>query len=252
MPIARRRRVAVVLVVIASLVVGVAALIAAAAGDVERIDGYWTSATLTDEGLEVVEVIDYDFGPQLRRGIYREIPDLIPTSVIVTSPTAPTDTLVTDYFSHHEIRVGDPLVTISGRHRYRLEYTIERSAVVQNGLFSWDAVGLEWTVPIRDIDVHLAVPAPTDIACVQGDPWSPDDCAVASSTTGALTFDLADLSAGRGATVSARIGSGAVPALPIEPSGPADDPGSGVLAPAFIATIAALIGGLIAIVATRR
>ena len=76
MPISRRRRRAVIFVIISSLGVGLAALVAAAAGDTERIGSYWISGELTDEGLTVVEVIDYDFGVESRRGIYRNVPDL--------------------------------------------------------------------------------------------------------------------------------------------------------------------------------
>ena len=81
MPISRRRRRAVIFAVISSLGVGLAALVAAAGGDTERIGSYWISGELTDEGLAVVEVIDYDFGVESRRGIYRNVPDLVDGSV---------------------------------------------------------------------------------------------------------------------------------------------------------------------------
>ena len=77
MPISRRRRLAIAALLVASLVVAGATALVGLAADTERIDGYWVSATLTDDGLEVVEVIDYDFGPNPRRGIFRRIPDMV-------------------------------------------------------------------------------------------------------------------------------------------------------------------------------
>ncbi|MGB0500742.1 MAG: DUF2207 domain-containing protein, partial [Acidimicrobiales bacterium] len=212
MPISRRRRRAVVFVIISSLGVGLAALVAAAAGDTERIGSYWISGELTDEGLTVVEVIDYDFGVESRRGIYRNVPDLVDGSVRVSSPTAPAPVRITESFFDHEIRIGHPQITISGRHRYRIQYTLHRDAVVQDGFFSWDAVGLEWTVPIEEATVFVALPNPTSTNCRAGTPWSSSDCPLTTLASGALRIDLADLDAKEGATVSASLGTGGIPA----------------------------------------
>jgi len=252
MPISRRRRRAVIFVIISSLGVGLAALVAAAAGDTERIGSYWISGELTDEGLTVVEVIDYDFGVESRRGIYRNVPDLVDGSVRVSSPTAPATVRITESFFDHEIRIGNPQITISGRHRYRIQYTLHRDAVVQDGFFSWDAVGLEWTVPIEEATVFVALPNPTSTNCRAGTPWSSSDCPLTTLASGALRIDLTDLDAKEGATVSASLGTGGIPALPNPPGGAADDPGSGLFAPALIATLAALIGAAVGTVLVRR
>ncbi len=252
MPISRRRRRAVIFVIISSLGVGLAALLAAAGGDTERIGSYWISGELTDEGLAVVEVIDYDFGVESRRGIYRNVPDLVDGSVRVSSPTAPDNVRITESFFDHEIRIGNPQITISGRHRYRIQYTLHRDAVVQNGFFSWDAVGLEWTVPVEEATVFVALPEPTGTNCRAGTPWFSKGCSLTTLASGALRIDLADLDANEGATVSASLGSGVIPALPSAPSGAAEDPGSGVVAPALIAVLAALAGAAAATMLVRR
>ena len=44
----------------------------------------------------------------------------------MSSPTAPDDFRVTDSGFNTEIRIGDPSVTIDGRHRYRIEYILDR------------------------------------------------------------------------------------------------------------------------------
>ena len=252
MPISRRRRRAVIFATISSFAIGLGALAAAAGGDTERIGSYWISGELTDEGLAVVEVIDYDFGVESRRGIYRNVPDLIEGSVRVSSPTAPDNVRITESFFDHEIRIGNPQITISGRHRYRIQYTLNRDAVVQNGFFSWDAVGLEWTVPIEEATVFVALPEPTGTNCRAGTPWSSTGCSLTTLASGALRTDLTDLAAGEGATVSASLGSGGIAALPSAPSGAAEDPGSGLVAPTLIAVLAALAGAAAATVLVRR
>ncbi|MEM9464228.1 MAG: DUF2207 domain-containing protein [Actinomycetota bacterium] len=255
MPITRRRLVALVLVIGASIAAAVAAALVSLGGDTERIDGYWVSARLTDDGLVVTEVIDYDFGPNLRRGIYRTVPGVVPGSVAVSSPTAPDGFVATEGFVDTEIRIGDPAVTIRGRHRYRIDYTLDRATLVQSDLLSWDAVGLDWTVPITDVEVFLAVPgglAGPD--CRRGTPWDSAGCAVDDRGDGLYAYTVDSLDIGEGVTVSgatapstAMAGAG-----PIAPSGPATDPGAGVLAPALITLIGALLAGIVATFVVRR
>ena len=123
---------------------------------------------------------------------------------------------------------------------------------MQNGFFSWDAVGLEWTVPIEEATVFVALPEPTGTNCRAGTPWFSKGCSLTTLASGALRIDLADLDANEGATVSASLGSGVIPALPSAPSGAAEDPGSGVVAPALIAVLAALAGAAAATILVRR
>ena len=254
MPITRRRRLAVVIVIGLSLVAALAAALASLAGDYERIDGYWASARLTDDGLVVTEVIDYDFGPQSRRGIYRNIPGVLPGTVSVSSPTAPDEFRVTEGFIETEIRIGDPSITISGRHRYRIDYTLVRETILQGGLVSWDGVGFEWTVPIDDVEVWLAVDGGlTDPSCERGTPWDSSGCDLVGTEDGLYRAALGDLDAGHGVTVSGVAPGGAPAAIsPLPPSGPAVDPGSGAALPMLITFIGVLLSGLAATILVRR
>ncbi len=255
MPISRRRRVAVVLVVGLSLIVGVAVGIVAAGADTERIEGYWAGAVLTEEGLLVTEVIDYDFGPNPRRGIFRHIPDLIPGSVTASSPTAPDQFTVTDRFVDTEVRIGDPAVTITGRHRYRIDYTLAVDAVLQDGLFSWDAIGTEWPVPISDVEVRLVVAGDLELpGCQHGTPWDSDPCGIEAIGDGRFASSVGELAPGEAVTVSGRLAADGDPieVFPVPPSGPAEDPGTGFVRPALVAVVAALLGGAVATVANRR
>ena len=255
MPITRRRSLAVVVVVVASLIAAGGAALVALGGDTERVGGYWTSAQLTDDGLRVIEVIDYDFGPAQRRGIFRTVPGIVPGSITVSSPTAPDDFTATEGFTETRIRIGDPSITINGRHRYRIDYTLERSTVVQNGLLSWNGVGLDWTVPISDIDIWLAVDGGlAGAACFQGTPWDAEECDVDQVGAGLYRTTIDSLGIGEGVTVSGTTSPGldAADPPPDPPTGAATDPGSGVLVPVLLTLPTVLLAGLAATIAVRR
>ena len=254
MPIIHRRRIAVLALLIASLVFGGVIALASAIGDTERITAYWVGAVLTDDGLYVTEVIDYDFGAEPRHGIYRRIPDADPSSLSVGSPTAPAKASITDSQWAASTRIGDPDVTIVGRHRYRIDYLLPFDTVVSDGLFAWNAIGDEWTVPIRNVRITVAMAADLDPAqCLHGDRWSPEDCALQSPGSGQYTTSVQSVGPGQGVTISGPITLGDPPdMLPVPPSVAISDPGTGILKPFVAATAAAILGGLFAAAFVRR
>ena len=255
MPITRRRLLALVAVVVLSVVAGIAIVIVSLAGDTERIDGYWASARLTDDGLAVTEVIDYDFGPNQRRGIFRDVPGVVAGSVSVSSPTAPDDFLVTEGFTDTRIRIGNPAITIDGRHRYRIDYVLDGSTVLQDGLLSWDGIGFDWAVPITDIELWVTLEGELSApACEEGTPWDARTCTVDDLGSGTYRVGIDALATGEGATISGFTAArGGVPgAGPEAPSGPADDPGAGLLMPLLVTFGAVLMAGLAATFAVRR
>ena len=79
-----------------------------------------------DTALHLHEVVDIDFGHQSRHGYQRIVPNDfgVPTKVQATATDAPDDVSVTEYTSTTQIRVGDPNVTVSGQHRYTLDYVL--------------------------------------------------------------------------------------------------------------------------------
>lgn len=251
----RRRRRATILIAGLSLLIGAIVAGASAAGDTERITGYRIAAVLTDDGLLVTEVIDYDFGSSARRGIYRRIPDALPDSLTAFSPTAPDDALVSDLYYGAEIRVGDPSITIFGRHRYRIDYVLPFEAVVRDGRFSWDAIGTEWEVAIRDVEVALSLAGDLESpTCRKGEPWNESSCILAAGAgTGQFVTSVDHLDAGSGVTLSGMLVAGEPPSLfPAPPTDPVNDPGTGILNPFIAATAAAVLGGLAAAAITRR
>ena len=201
----------------------------AAAGQTvgEVIRSYVVEIRIVDDGdLAVTETIDYDFGSELRHGIFRTIPTrfhhddvydrVYPIrDVAVESASAPTDAEVSEEGGSTVIRVGDPDVEISGRHTYTLSYRVEGAlnAFDEHDELYWNAIGDEWQAPIER--VRVVVRAPTDVqrvACFQGWEGGTDVC-------GSAAFDglTARFSAGRtlqayeGLTIVVAIPKGAVP-----------------------------------------
>ena len=129
---------------------------------IERVERLWTSAELADDGsAQVTEVIDYDFGVNERHGIFRYVWDLSPEAAItVESPDAPDAILVTPAAMGGRtgamIRIGDPNVTVSGRHRYRIDYPLP--AVARGTTLDWEAVGVGWEVGLEEVDIHVVAP----------------------------------------------------------------------------------------------
>lgn len=248
-----RRRLDLILLLGAALVAAGLAAIVAAAGDTERIGPYWTSATVTAGGpASVVEVIDYDFGSSSRHGIFRDIPGLDPASPIaVDSTTAPDQFVVLDG-DIPRIRIGDPDRTVSGRHRYRIDYEI---GLVFDGQIRWNAVGTEWPVGIGEVEAHLlADRALTDLGCSQGPFGAWGGCDVTQVEPGHLVVVVDGLDSAEGVTITATPTGDpiAVPTGPTPPAGEAPDDGTGSWPAAVAAGAGALVAGLLASVVVRR
>lgn len=218
--------------------VGLAALIGAAAGDTERITGHWASAEIGPDGVaQITEVIDYDFGTNDRRGIFRDVPGLaFGAPVTAESATAPDQFVVEPGTSGTRIRIGDPEVTISGRHRYRIGYPVDVG--FENGRLSWNGVGDQWPVSISDIELHLLTGDELlDIECSAGSFGTDGGCTAEQIEPGHLLVTVDRLDAMEGVTVSATRGAelAAIPTVTPPGVGIPEDPGTGVLLPAALA-----------------
>ena len=158
----------------------------------ERIEAFGFDAVIEDDGsLRVTETIAYDFGSEQRHGIFREIPTRLTydethdrvyrlRDVEVSSETAPDDVSQEDGpGGTTRLRIGDPDRTITGRHLYRITYTLAGAlnAFEDHVELYWNAIGTDWAVPIEDITV--SVTAPVDVlqtACFAGDQGSNLPC----------------------------------------------------------------------------
>jgi predicted membrane protein DUF2207 len=255
MRIRAHRRLDMVLLLIGALLVGGAAAIGAEAGDGERVTGLWAGAAVGSDGRAgVVEVIDYDFGTKQRHGILRGVPGLSSNAkVAVSSATAPSDMKLEDMGHAVRIRVGDPARTITGRHRYKIAYSLD--GVAPRGRLAWDAVGTGWPAGIGNVEVHVVAPFEFKGArCVQGEAGSQRPCHLAQPEPGHLVATIRTLSAGQGATLYATGGRRLehAPPLPVPSSDLPADATSGALLARLGAAAAALAASALTSWLVRR
>jgi uncharacterized membrane protein YgcG len=246
----QRRRVDLALLGLVALAVGGVAGWAAATGDAERVAGMWAGAVLsTDGSARIVEVLDYDFGSRRRHGIFRDVPGLAADApVAVSSATAPDAAELVPAPDGRQdetrIRIGDPSRTVSGRHRYRIEYPLD--GVAPAGRLAWDAVGTGWPVGIGHAEVQLVAPFQLDRpSCLRGYEGAEDPCDVSQPEPGHLVVRVDRLDPDQGVTLYATAGRrlGDAARLP-QPPGPPADAGSGPFLPGLVAAVGALAAGL--------
>jgi hypothetical protein len=247
---AARRKLDVALLGGTGLAVGGAAFIGGLVGNQEHVRSLWAGAELAaDGGAAVVEVVDYDFGYQSgKHGIYRDVPGLDPDARIeVTSPDAPGDLAVLDAppdspsYPATRLRIGDPNRTVTGERRYVIAYDLD--GLAPGGQLQWDAVGAAWEVPINTATVEVVASWKfVDVRCVTGTAGSTDPCPVEQPEPGHLVATVSSLGAGEGITVFAASGDALAQAPALSPPAGAigDDPGTGLAAPAAVATLGTL------------
>lgn len=244
-----RRRVDVLVLGAGGLAIGAITALGGLLGDPERVNRLWVGAALDDGGgADVVEVIDYDFGAgQDKHGIFRTIPGLTTDSAVrVSSASAPSGIAAkTSELVGGEpgirLKIGDPNITISGRHRYRLDYALPTLATA--GRLAWDAVGAAWTVPIRQTEIHVVAPWRFDaLLCSTGRTGATGGCTLTQPEPGHLMVEVGSLASGEGVTIEASRGPALLtrPSLPAPPITAPPDPGAGLARPAALAVIASL------------
>jgi uncharacterized membrane protein YgcG len=244
-----RRRLDGLLLLAGSLVAGGVGALGAAVYNEERIDQLWAGAAVRADGLtDVHEVIDYNFGNTPgRHGLRRVIPDLGTDSPFSAySPDGAPDGIAsitpttTEGRAGVEIRVGDPFITVSGRHRYVLDFQL--GTVMSGDALAWNAVGSEWDVRVEDAEVHLVAPFElADLHCQHGPLGSEDPCAVEQVEPGHAVAHLDRVDKGDAVTIRASRGAAleVPPVLPGAVELPPRD-GAGIAQPAALAALGAL------------
>ncbi|HUR48418.1 MAG TPA: DUF2207 domain-containing protein [Acidimicrobiales bacterium] len=192
----------------------------------ERIHTYDVQLVIEKTGdLLVKEVINYDFGPLEKHGIFREIPVRLDyddryervyklTDIDVTATDASSETEETDEGRIKRLRIGDPDSTVSGRHTYTISYRV-RGAL--NGFedhdeLFWNAIGEHWPVPVGAATVSVTAPAGvTQIACFAGPAGSSLPCQQNAHDGPTATFRQVPMGAYQAFTVVVAFPKGAVP-----------------------------------------
>jgi len=215
---------AIVAVGLLALMVGAAPAVAAGP---DSISTYDTRITIDTSGvLHVTETIDYDFGSNARHGIFRDIPTSFPyddshnriyplADVSVSMDGAPEQFDRSTNGGTDELKIGDPDHTVTGTHRYVINYTA-RGALNHfddHEELYWNAIGTEWTVPIASATASVTGPVDlTRAQCFAGPKGSQLACA--SATVNGATASFASPSIGNGSGLSV------VVALPVGSVGP--------------------------------
>ena len=193
----------------------------------EAIHAYEVRIEIAAGGdLLVTERIDYDFGSSLRHGIFRTIPSRFYVDevrdrvyriddVSVRSPTAPTGVEVSSEGGTTTIRIGDPDVEISGRHRYTVTYRVvgALNAFPDHDELYWNAIGTDWDVPVADAAATVESPAEIQrVTCFVGQEGSTEPCGRAEADGSTAGFEAGrPLEPFEGLTVVIALPKGAVP-----------------------------------------
>jgi uncharacterized membrane protein YgcG len=170
----------------------------------EQIHTYDVDLAIQSDGsLLVTERIDYDFGDVPHHGIFRDIPNrlvwdekfdrIYPIHVldVVGSPGTPDGYKIEHPSGLFRIKIGDAKKTITGEHLYTLTYRVEGAL---NGFpdhdeLNWNAVGVEWFVPIGQATVRVTGPvAFGQVACFAGPFRSDLPCSEATVSGSTATF----------------------------------------------------------------
>ena len=173
------------------------------------------------DGVWVREVVDIDFGLNERRGYQRIIPNDfgIPTDVDASSPDANAQINIVQIGGDTRIRLGDPDITFTDRHRYVLEYRLP-DARVTNGRLDLDIIGTVETFETQRFEVVLTGFEFDSLQCITGTDASVDDCEFGRGESDNLVAVFEPLLPGEGITVSGEIESLITPALPTIPDPP--------------------------------
>jgi predicted membrane protein DUF2207 len=251
-----------------------AALLVASAGAAsaasEQIDDYQVDLMLQQNAsMHVKETIVYDFASAPdKHGIIREIPvefeagdgklrEYPISDISVTQDGRKTSPKI-EPGARTAIRIGDPHQPVSGKHRYVIEYDLRGvvNTFSDHQELYWNAIGDEWSVPIRRASATVEGPAAIQkVACFRGSQGTTETCDGSIGGSGSASFSTTGLSSSQGMTVVTSFPAGTFPnAAPIlkekQTLSRAFSAGPVYSLPAA-AILAALVGGM-AYLVTRR
>jgi hypothetical protein len=173
------------------------------------------------DGVRIREVVDIDFGLNARRGYQRFIPNDfgIPTDVTASSASANAELGIVVIGGETRIRLGDPDVTFTGRHRYVLEYRLP-AADLSSGRLDLDIIGNDETFETQRFEVVLTGFDFDSIECLTGAREAIGGCEFRRGESDNLVAVVEPLSPGDGITVGGSIRSLTAPTMPTAPDVP--------------------------------
>ena len=162
--------------------------------------------------LKTTETITADFPPNQNRGLARRFVksyDGHDTDFRLVSVTDEAGRTLAHHWNGDELRIGDKNVYVSGQKTYVITYTqrdvTKHYADTGKDEFYWDAIGVEWRVPIEaataslQLDPNLAAAKQTDLQCYRGEAGAANSC---DRTDEALTVTARNLAPREGLTIA--------------------------------------------------
>ena len=165
--------------------------------------------------LKTTLTITADFPPNQNRGIapiFVKDYDGHHTSFNLVSVTDETGAPLEYAWNEDELRIGNKNVYVEGKKTYVITYTqrdvTKHYADTAKDEFYWDAIGVEWRVPIEKASVSLVLSddlqtaKQTDLQCYVGSSGSTDRCSTEENESGDMSVVVQQLIAGQGVTVA--------------------------------------------------
>lgn len=188
-----------------------------------------------DASLSVSETVVYDFGSNIRHGIFREIPltsvqDGEKRRITIKNVSVTDENSKPYYFNiskapggRMRIQVGKDEVRVHGVKTYKINYLVKGAVMFLDDRdeIYWNATGNEWKVPIKKAEAVVFLPEPVDESgvrfdCYTGAAGAKTKCAIKESQkdesglVDAVGFRQDDLSSSSGLTVAVGLPVGSV------------------------------------------
>jgi len=186
----------------------------------EEIRNFYSEMFISSDGsTSVQENIEYDFGYELRHGIFREIPHKYEIGIKnynlrmnVTRVTDFEENLYNYKVSRERgrviVRIGDPDKEITGVHDYRIEYLVDGAILFfkDHDELYWNVTGNEWKIPILKASAKIyferEIPEGVKATCYTGVYGSKSkDCTFSITPNGIEINVSGSLRAGEGLTI---------------------------------------------------
>jgi uncharacterized membrane protein YgcG len=174
----------------------------------ERIALFETVVRVNSDGeLIVVERIEYDFGSEERRGIFREIPLRfqlgserrtigIRDIEVRAVDGEPIPHQITEERARLRVRIGDPDRTVTGQKGYVLSYTVSGALLFLPTVdeLYWNVIGSTWSVPIDVVRAQVILGFPEaeilQASCYAGVHGSTRPCAADRIDEAKLRYEV--------------------------------------------------------------
>lgn len=214
----------------------------------ESFDAKQVTVQPVGDGVRIREVVDIDFGPNERRGYQRIVPNDfgIPDDIVASSPDAIAEINVVQVGGDTRIRLGDPAVTFTGRHRYVLEYTLP-DAMLDSGVLALDVIGTSETFETARFEVVLTGFDFASTDCDTGTFGSFGGCELVEQSNGNWVTVIEPLAPSEGITVGGVLNGRTDVVVPAEPAVPSRVPSG----PSPLAIVVALAGVIVAVAVFR-